>query len=121
MGAGSHARRAETEIVFLNRPISVSPEDDLLLQLQGMIAEYERAKILERSRRGRRHAAQTGAVSALGRAPFGYLYVPKSEGGGIARIEIVPEQAPYVRLMFAGGLDRLSLREVCRRLQTREC
>jgi site-specific DNA recombinase len=111
-------RRAGTEIVFLNRPIGVSPEDDLLLQLQGMIAEYERAKILERSRRGRRHAAQMGAVSALGRAPFGYRYVPKSEGGGIARIEIVPEQAPYVRLMFAWvGLDRLSLREVCRRLQ----
>ena len=110
--------RAGTEIVFLNRPIGVSPEDDLLLQLQGMIAEYERAKILERSRRGRRHAAQMGAVSALGRAPFGYRYVPKSEGGGIARIEIVPEQAPYVRLMFAWvGLDRLSLREVCRRLQ----
>ena len=58
-------RRAGTEIVFLNRPIGVSPEDDLLLQLQGMIAEYERAKILERSRRGRRHAAQMGAVSAL--------------------------------------------------------
>ena len=42
----------------------VSPEDDLLLQVQGMVAEYERAKILERSRRGKRHAAQTGEVSA---------------------------------------------------------
>jgi site-specific DNA recombinase len=51
-------RRAGAEIVFLNRPIGGSPEDDLLLQLQGMIAEYERAKIVERSRRGRRHAAK---------------------------------------------------------------
>jgi site-specific DNA recombinase len=111
-------RRAGAEIVFLNRPIGGSPEDDLLLQLQGMIAEYERAKIVERSRRGRRHAAQMGAVSALGRAPFGYRYVPKGEGGGVARVEVVPEQARYMRLMFAWvGLDRLSLREVCRRLQ----
>src|SRR5215210_3283566 len=49
--------RAGVEIVFLNRPIGLSPEDDLLLQVQGMVAEYERAKILERSRRGKRHAA----------------------------------------------------------------
>jgi site-specific DNA recombinase len=59
-----------------------------------------------------------GAVSALCRVPFGYRYVSKGEGGGVARIEVVPEQARFVRLMFAWvGLDRLSLREVCRRLQ----
>jgi site-specific DNA recombinase len=34
-----------------------------LLQVQGMIAEYERAKILERSRRGKRHAAQVGRLT----------------------------------------------------------
>ena len=50
-------RRAGTEVIFLNRPIGGTAEDDLLLQVQGVIAEYERAKILERSRRGRRHAA----------------------------------------------------------------
>lgn len=49
--------RAGAEIVFLNRPIGGTAEDDLLLQVQGVIAEYERAKILERGRRGRRHAA----------------------------------------------------------------
>lgn len=35
------------EITFLNRAIGVSPEEDLLLQMQGMFAEYERAKIME--------------------------------------------------------------------------
>lgn len=50
-------RRHGVEIVFLNRALGVSPEEDLLLQMQGMFAEYERAKILERSRRGKRHAA----------------------------------------------------------------
>ena len=45
-------QRAGVEVIFLNRPIGKSPEEDLLLQVQGMMAEYERAKILERSRRG---------------------------------------------------------------------
>ena len=53
------------EVVFLNRQLGQSPEDDLLLQVQGMIAEYERAKILERSRRGKLHAARRGLVNVL--------------------------------------------------------
>jgi site-specific DNA recombinase len=47
-------RRAGAEVVFLNHPIGGTAEDDLLLQVQGVIAGYERAKILERGRRGRR-------------------------------------------------------------------
>jgi len=46
------------EVIFLNRPLGQTPEDQLLLQVQGVIAEYERAKFLERSRRGKWHAAQ---------------------------------------------------------------
>ena len=115
-------RRAGVEIEFLNRPISGTAEDDLLLQIQGVVAEYERARILERSRRGRRHAARSGLVSAFTTAPFGYRYITKQEGGGVARFEIVPEEARMVRLIFAWvGLERLSLREVCRRLREANC
>jgi site-specific DNA recombinase len=115
-------RRAGAEVVFLNRPIGGTAEDDLLLQVQGVIAEYERAKILERSRRGRRHAARSGSVSALTGAPFGYRYVSRTQGGGVARFEVVEDEAHIVRLLFAWiGLDRLSLREVCRRLQQMGC
>ena len=57
--------RAGCKIVFLNQSLGQSPEDNLLLQVQGMIAEYERAKIMERSRRGKRYAAQTGKVAVL--------------------------------------------------------
>jgi site-specific DNA recombinase len=77
--------RAGVEVFFLNRPIGKSPEEDLLLQVQGMMAEYERAKILERSRRGKRHAARAGSVNVLCGAPYGYRYVGKHEGGGHAR------------------------------------
>src|SRR4051794_2484385 len=115
-------RRAGVEVVFLNRPIGGTAEDDLLLQIQGVIAEYERARILERSRRGRRHAARAGLVSAFTTAPFGYRYVTKDQGGGVARFEAMPEEAPIVRLIFAWvGLERLSLREVCRRLERAGC
>src|SRR6266849_3958156 len=94
-----------------------SPEDDLLLQVQGMIAEYERAKIIERHRRGKRHAARAGAVHVLSGAPYGYRYVSKYAGGGQARSDIVPEEARVVRHVFDWiARDCLSIGEVCRRL-----
>ncbi len=115
-------QRAGVEIVFLNRPIGISAEDDLLLQVQGMVAEYERAKILERSRRGKRHAALAGSVNVFSTAPYGYRYVGKRDGGGVARFEIVEEQAQVVRQIFDWvGRDRLSIGEVCRRLYRRKC
>jgi site-specific DNA recombinase len=110
-------RRAGVEVIFLNRALGHSPEDDLLLQVQGMIAEYERAKIIERHRRGKRHAAHVGAVNVLSGAPYGYRYVTKYEGGGQACYEILPDEARVVRQVFAWvGGDRLTIGEVCRRL-----
>jgi len=111
-------QRAGVEVVFLNRALGQTPEDDLLLQVQGMVAEYERAKILERSRRGKRHKAQTGHVSVLSGAPYGYRYISVYEGSGEARYEIVPNEAQTVRQIFEWvGEKRLPLREVCRRLK----
>jgi site-specific DNA recombinase len=110
-------RHAAVEVVFLNHALGQSPEDDLLLQVQGVIAEYERAKILERSRRGKLHAARSGRVSALAAAPLGYRYVRVGEGGGQARYEVVLEQARLVQQLFSWvGRERLSLSAVCRRL-----
>jgi site-specific DNA recombinase len=111
-------RRANVELVFLNRPLGQSPEDDLLLQMQGIIAEYERAKFMERSRRGKRHAAQSGSLNVMSGAPFGYRYISVRESGGQARFEPSPEQARIVQQIFSWiGRDRCSLHEVCRKLQ----
>ena len=111
-------RRCGVEVVFLNRDVGQTPEDNLLLQMQGMIAEYERAKILERSRRGKRHAAKSGAVAVLSGAPYGYRYICKQDGGGQACYEMVPEEAQVVRQIFAWvGVERVSLGEVRRRLK----
>jgi site-specific DNA recombinase len=111
-------QRAGMEVVFLNHSIGQTPEDDLLLQVQGMVAEYERAKILERSRRGKRHKAQTGQISVLSGAPFGYHYVNVHEGAGRAHYDIVEEQAQVVRQIFQWvGRERVTISEVCRRLE----
>lgn len=89
----------------------------MLLQVQGMIAEDERAKILERHRRGKRHAAQAGTVNVLSGAPYGYRYVAKYPGGGQARYELVADEARLVRQVFDWiGRDRLTIGETCRRL-----
>ena len=63
------------QIVFLNHAIGTTPEEELLLQMQGMIAEYERAKIMERNRRGKLHGAKRGSVNVLSTAPYGYRYI----------------------------------------------
>src|SRR5512147_1247343 len=86
--------------------------------MQGMIAEYERAKIQERSRRGKLHAAHSGSVSVMSKAPYGYRYITKQDGGGQARYDVVPEEAHVVRKIFEWvSLEGCSLREVCRRLK----
>ncbi len=62
--------RGGIEVVLAKVPErSGSPEDELLRQLQGMFAEYQRARIAERCRRGKLHRARAGAVSVLGHAP----------------------------------------------------
>ena len=106
------------DIVFLNRAIGASPEEDLFLQMQGMFAEYERAKIMERSRRGKRHAATRGSVNVLSAAPYGYRYITRREGDGQAAYEIDDGPAAVVRQVFEWvGRDRLSIGEVTRRLR----
>jgi site-specific DNA recombinase len=110
-------QHAGVELVFLNHAASQNPEDDLLLQVQGVVAEYERAKILERSRRGKLHAARQGRVSALGHAPYGYRYLSKHLTGGEARFDVLLEEAAVVRDIFRWiAVERMSLNAVARRL-----
>lgn len=107
------------DVQFLNCESNETPESKLFVQMQGVFAQYERAKILERSRRGRLHRARTGNVSVLSTAPYGYRYISESEGGSRAEFQIVLDQAAVVRQVFEWvGRDRVSIREVCRRLQS---
>ncbi|MEB2678064.1 recombinase family protein [Bradyrhizobium japonicum] len=91
--------RAGVEVLFIRSRRAATPEDELLLQFQGMIAEYERAQILERSRRGKRHRALQGQVSVLSGAPFGYRYKRKTDHSA-AYYEIDERQAGIVRWVY---------------------
>ena len=112
--------RCGVSIVFLKSPSGDTPEDELLLQFQGMIAEYERAQIAERSRRGKRHKAQQGVVNVLSGAPYGYRYVKKSEGRD-AYYEVIESEAEVVRMMFdAYTVQGLSINAIARQLNQRQ-
>ena len=114
-------KQSGVEIVFLNHGVGDSPEDSLLLQVQGMVAEYERAKIQERCRRGKLHAARKGKISALGDAPYGYRYVSIHEGGGQASFEILLDEAKVARQIFEWvGTEGCTIGQVCKRLQDSE-
>jgi site-specific DNA recombinase len=65
------------EVVFVHQSLGASPEEQMLLQMQGVFAEYERALIQERTRRGRLFAARQGRVN-WGNPPYGYTYVRKT-------------------------------------------
>src|SRR5580693_10675181 len=91
--------RCGVELIFLKAPAGATPEDQLLVQFQGMIAEYERAQIAERTRRGKRHKAQQGLVNVLGGAPYGYRYIKKSDNAE-AYYEVNETEAEIVRTMF---------------------
>jgi site-specific DNA recombinase len=108
-------RRAGCEVVFLHRPISDDPDDQLLLQIQGAIAEYERAVLGERFRRGKLQKARAGHY-LTGRAAYGYRYVPRC--GDVPGQLLVDEgEAELVRMLYGWLTDeRMTIRQIVKRL-----
>ena len=96
--------RCGTRVEFVKGPRGDSPEDQLLVQFQGMFAEYEKAQLMERYRRGKAWRAKSGSVNVLSGAPFGYRYVRKTPETG-ARYEVVPHEAALVAEMFRRYAD----------------
>jgi len=110
--------RQGVETIFIKSPQGATPEDHLLLQFQGMIAEYERAQIAERTRRGKKHRARNGCINVLSGAPYGYRYVKKSEISA-AYYEINEEEAATVRDVYRWYTEEsLSIGEIARKLNS---
>jgi len=108
--------RYGVETLFVKSPQGDSAEDQLLVQFQGMIAEYERAQILERSRRGKRHRAHSGEISVMSNAPFGYRYIRKTDEAPAAYIVDEAEARVVRRVYEMYTVDGLSIGEITRRL-----
>jgi site-specific DNA recombinase len=90
------------------------PQARLLTQVQGVIAEYERAKIGERYRRGKLFRARAGEVISW-KAPYGYRRIPRGADGP-AHLEIFEPEAAVVRRIFAERATGTTIRQICRQL-----
>jgi site-specific DNA recombinase len=108
-------QRVGCPVIFLHHPISDDPNDQLLLQIQGAIAEYERAVISERFRRGKLQKARNGHYIG-GKAPYGYRYIPRREGTP-GYLVIEENEAQLVRTLYSWLIqERQTIRQILKRL-----
>jgi site-specific DNA recombinase len=84
------------QVEFLDRPMSQDPHDQLLLQIRGAVAEYERTLIAERMRRGRLHKLQAGVLLPWTRPPYGYLAIGKSPRAPAIHAETAGTSLPTI-------------------------
>jgi len=93
------------------------PQATLLTQVQGVIAEYEKAKIAERYRRGKLFRARAGEIVTW-KTAYGYRRVARSTASGPAHWEIYEPEAAVVRRIFTDRAGGTTVREICRSLNT---
>ena len=91
------------------------PQATLLTQVQGVIAEYEKAKIAERYRRGKLFRARAGEITTW-KTAYGYRRVARSAATGPAHLEIYEPEAAVVRRVFTDRAAGTTVREICRSL-----
>jgi len=110
-------KKLNVTVLFRNSPNQNTPEETMLLQMQGMFAEYERAQITERTRRGKKHKAKNGAVSVLTKGSYGYRYV-RSPLDDQAYLEVHDKEASVVKMIFDLYVkERLSIRKIKGKLE----
>ena len=111
--------RAGCEVEFLERPMSDDPHDQLLLQIRGAVAEYERTLIAERMRRGRLVRLQAGLLLPWTRPPYGYRLHPDRPRDP-SGVTVEPAEAAIVAELFALYLQPvMSLAGLAKTLQQR--
>ena len=91
-------------VEFLDRPMSQDPHDQLLLQIRGAVAEYERTLIAERMRRGRLARLRAGTLLPWTRPPFGYRLHPERPRDAAA-VRVEPGEGVLVAQLFDWYLE----------------
>jgi site-specific DNA recombinase len=92
------------QVEFLDRPLSDDPHDQLLLQIRGAVAEYERTLISERMRGGRQAKLRAGTLLPWTTPPFGYRLDPERPRDGAA-VRVEPSEAVLVTQLFDWYLE----------------
>jgi site-specific DNA recombinase len=110
--------RKGVEVRFRKLPAEQSPTANLMVNILGSFAEFEREMIIDRTRRGRKHKVEVRQQFLGSLSPYGYRYVTKDQSAGRdGYLEILPEQATVVRQMFQWvDKEGLSAHKVMRRL-----
>jgi site-specific DNA recombinase len=109
--------RSGVRVIFRKIPSENSPTHNLLVNILGSFAEFEREMILDRTRRGRRHKVETRQQFIGALAPYGYRYVPATPNGSEGKLQVNPEEALIVRKMFEWvDSEGLTARDVAERL-----
>jgi site-specific DNA recombinase len=112
--------RLGVRVIFRKIPSENSPTNNLLVNILGSFAEFEREMIMDRTRRGRRHKVETRQQFIGAIAPFGYRYLPATPNGFEGELQVNPEEAMVVRKMFEWvDTEGVTARDVAVRL-TRE-
>jgi site-specific DNA recombinase len=108
--------RAGCRVIFLDRPPSDDPQDLLVIQIRGAVAEYERTIIADRMRRGRLAALREGRLLPWTVPPFAYRLDPRRPRDP-AGVRIEEQEAALVRRLFAWYVeDGLTLFAIAKRL-----
>jgi site-specific DNA recombinase len=109
--------RFGVEVHFTDAPdfATGDPQATLLTQVQGVIAEYEKAKIAERYRRGKLFRARAGEIITW-KTAYGYRRVARSAATGPAHLEIYEPEAAVVRRIFTDRAAGTTVRQICRSL-----
>jgi site-specific DNA recombinase len=92
------------KVEFLDHPMSHDPHDQLLLQIRGAVAEYERTLIAERMRRGRQAKLRAGTLLPWTTPPFGYRLDPERPRD-VAGVRVEPSEAVLVAQLFDWYLE----------------
>jgi site-specific DNA recombinase len=102
------------QVVFIDRPLSDDPHEQLVTQIRGAVAEYERTLIADRMRRGRQARLRSGQLLPWTRAPYGYRLHPERPRDPAA-VTVDPAAATIVQELFAayaaGGVTLHGLAE----------
>lgn len=114
-------KKQNIRMIFLNRPDSKdTPEENLLTGMQGLIAEYEKEKIKERTRRGRIHKVKNGIIVGS-IPPFGYRYIKNDREKNVPGHYVIQEdEAIVARLIFDLFVNqKMSIRSIAKELTKR--
>jgi site-specific DNA recombinase len=109
-------KKYRCNVICMENPFGDSPHGQLLAQMQGRIAEYERSQIADRTRRGRLHKARKAELLPWAYRVYGYRYIP-TQAGLLPRVEVHPAQADVVRDMVRCLLEeQRTTRQIVQRL-----